>query len=90
MGDFRIERRGIMERNKEMFRYAYTQSPYYHSLLDEKNMSINDLMEDWSKIETLVVVEHVAELILAQHAVVDKDTGEILADGAVEKHGGYR
>ena len=39
-----------MERNKEMFRYAYTQSPYYHSLLDEKNMSINDLMEDWSKI----------------------------------------
>lgn len=39
-----------MERNKEMFRYAYTQSPYYRSLLDEKGLSIDDLMEDWAKI----------------------------------------
>lgn len=39
-----------MERHEEMFRYAYTQSPYYQSLLDEKNLSIDALMKDWTKV----------------------------------------
>lgn len=39
-----------MERNKEMFRYAYTQSPFYQAVLDKNHLKIGDLMEDWSKI----------------------------------------
>ena len=39
--------------------------------------------------EALVVAHHVAELVLAQHAVVNEDTGEAVADGAVEEHGGH-
>lgn len=44
------ERREGMERNREIFRYAYTQSPYYQALLDEKGLTVEELMEDWSKI----------------------------------------
>ena len=40
--------------------------------------------------EALIVVEYVAELVFAQHSVVYKDAGEILSDGAVEKHSRYR
>ena len=40
--------------------------------------------------QTLVVVEHIAELVLAQHTVVHENTGEVAADGLVEQNGGYR
>ena len=36
--------------------------------------------------ETLIVVHYIPKLILAQHAVVNKDTCEVLADGLIEKH----
>ncbi len=39
-----------MEREKEMLRYAYTQSPFYQSLLQKKKASAEDLMEDWTKV----------------------------------------
>ena len=39
--------------------------------------------------KTLVVLHNVAELILAEHAVIDEDAGEVLADGFVEKDGGH-
>ena len=45
---------------------------------------------DHVEAETFVVVEHVAEFVFAQHAVVYEDAGEVLADGAVEEHCGYR
>ena len=38
--------------------------------------------------EDAVVVEHLLELVLAQHAVVDEDAGEALSDGFVEQYGG--
>ena len=40
--------------------------------------------------ETLVVVHHIGELVLAQHAVVYEDTGEVVTDGAVQQHGCHR
>ena len=45
---------------------------------------------DTHDIETkaLIVVHHLTELILAQHAVVDKDTRQAGADGTMEQHGG--
>lgn len=39
-----------MEREKEILRYAYTQSPFYQSLLQKRKLSIEDLMEDWTKV----------------------------------------
>ena len=42
---------------------------------------------DHIQSQTLVVVEHVAELVFAQHSVVHEDAGEVAAYGAVEKHG---
>ena len=38
----------------------------------------------------LIVVHHLAELILAQHAVIHKDTRQTAADGPVEQYGSYR
>ena len=37
--------------------------------------------------KTLIIVKHVAELVLAQHSVVDEYAGKILTYGAVEQHG---
>ena len=45
---------------------------------------------DHIQTEAFVVVEYIAELVFAQHAVVNEDTGQILADSAVEKHCGHR
>lgn len=39
-----------MEREKEILRYAYTQSPFYQSLLQKRKLSIEDLMENWTKV----------------------------------------
>lgn len=39
-----------MEREKEMMRFAYTQSPFYKSLLEKRKLSMEDLMEDWTKV----------------------------------------
>lgn len=39
-----------MEREKEILRYAYTQSPFYQLLLQKRKPSIEDLMEDWTKV----------------------------------------
>jgi len=39
-----------MEREKEMLRYAYTQSPFYKSLLEKRKLSMEGLMEDWTKV----------------------------------------
>ena len=33
------------------------------------------------------VLLHVDELVLAQHAVVDEDAGQLIADGAMHQHG---
>ena len=55
-----------MEREKEMFRYAYTQSPYYQAKLSEKELSIDDLMQDWTKIP---VVDK-RDLICAEESVL--------------------
>ena len=38
--------------------------------------------------EAFIVVEDIAELVLAEQAVVHEDTGEAVADGAVEEYGG--
>ena len=40
--------------------------------------------------QTLVVVHHIPELILTKQPVVHKDTGQVLADGTMQQHGGYR
>ena len=37
--------------------------------------------------EALVVLHHVLELVLAQHAMVHEDAGQSVADGAVEQDG---
>ena len=37
--------------------------------------------------QTTVVVHDLLELVLAQHAVVDKDTRQTVADGPVEQYG---
>lgn len=39
--------------------------------------------------EAFVVAHDVAELVLAEHAVVHEDAGELMAYGAVEEHGGH-
>ena len=36
--------------------------------------------------EAFVIVKHIAELVLAQHAVINEDAGEVAADGTVEQH----
>jgi hypothetical protein len=38
------------------------------------------------KPEAFVIVQHVAEFVLAQHSVVNEDAGEVFADGTVEQH----
>ncbi len=38
----------------------------------------------------LIVVHHLLEFVLAQHAVVDEDAGETVADGTVEQDGSHR
>ena len=40
--------------------------------------------------QVLVVAQHALELALAQQAVVDEDTGEVLANGLVQEHGRHR
>ena len=40
--------------------------------------------------QTLVVVHHILELILAKQSVVYKDAGQVLTDGTMQQHGGYR
>ena len=40
--------------------------------------------------EAFVVVHHALELILTEHAVVDKDASKAVADGLVEQHGRHR
>ena len=40
--------------------------------------------------QAFVVVHHIPELILAKQSVVHKDTGQVLADGTMQQHGGYR
>ena len=45
---------------------------------------------DHIEAEALIVAQHVAVLVLAEHAVIDEDAGEVAADGAVEKHCGHR
>ena len=37
--------------------------------------------------QALVVVHHIGELVLAEHAVIYEDTGELVADGTVEQNG---
>ena len=46
---------------------------------------------DATDVEAHVLIggEHVGELVLAEQAVVDEDTGEVGADGAVEQDGGH-
>ena len=39
--------------------------------------------------QALVVFHNVAELVLAEHTVVDEDTCEVAADSLVEEHGCY-
>ena len=39
--------------------------------------------------QALIVVHHVVELVLAQQAVVHENAGQVLADGAVQQHGGH-
>ena len=41
---------------------------------------------DYVQAETFIIVEHVFELVFAQHAVVNEYAGQVLAYGAVEKH----
>ena len=36
--------------------------------------------------QTTVVVHHLCELVLAQHAMINEDTGEAVADGLVQKN----
>ena len=40
--------------------------------------------------KALIVVKHILELILAEHSVIHKDAGEILAYSSIEKHCRYR
>ena len=40
--------------------------------------------------QTLVVVHHILELILAKQSVVYKDAGQVLTDGTMQQHGGRR
>ena len=42
------------------------------------------------KSETLIVVHHVAELVFSEHSVIDKDAGEVFANGTIEEHGSHR
>ena len=39
--------------------------------------------------QTLVVVQHILELVLTQHPVVYEDTGQILTDSLVQQHSGH-
>ncbi len=55
-----------MEREKEILRYAYTQSSFYQSLLQKKKLSIEDLMEDWTKVP---VVDR-RQMICAEECVI--------------------
>ena len=34
-------------------------------------------------------MHHVVKFVFAQHAVVDEDAGEAVADGAVQEYGGH-
>ncbi len=34
------------------------------------------------------VLLHAVELVFAQHSVVDEDAGQLVADGAMDEHGG--
>ena len=40
--------------------------------------------------QTAVVVHHLGELVLTQHAMIDEDTGEAVANGAVQQYGSDR
>ena len=35
----------------------------------------------------LVVFHHLRELIFAEHTMIDKDTGQLIANGTIEKYG---
>ena len=39
--------------------------------------------------QPLVILHHLLELVLAEHAVVHEDAGEAVADRAVEEHRGH-
>ena len=39
---------------------------------------------------SVAAVQHIAELVFAQHPVVNEDAGEVIPDCAVEQHGGNR
>ena len=55
--------------------------------------SLYDIADDnveAAKSETLVVVHNIAELVLAQHSMINKDTGKVIANGTVEQYGTYR
>ena len=39
--------------------------------------------------QAAVVVHHLLELVLAQHAMIDKDTSEAVADSTVQQHGSH-
>ena len=41
------------------------------------------------KAEDLVILHHLLELVLAEHAVVYEDASESVADGAVQQYGGH-
>ncbi len=45
---------------------------------------------DHIEAKSLIVAHHVAELVLAEHAVVNEYAGEIIAYRLVEEHGRYR
>ena len=49
--------------------------------------TLGSVHADDVKTETLIVVQNIAKLVLAQHAVVHKNTSQIAADGTVEQHG---
>ena len=36
--------------------------------------------------ETLIIVHHIGKLILAQHSVINEDTGKVVADGTMEQY----
>ena len=39
--------------------------------------------------EAAIVFKHTVELVLAEHAVVDKYASEAVADGAIDEHGSH-
>ena len=54
---------------------------------EELGRSVNT---DYVQSKAFVVVKHILELVLAEHTVVNENTGKVLADGTVQKHCGNR